>query len=111
MHRFYIPPHAWKPDRLELDPAESHHALDVLRLEQGDRVTVFNGLGGEITPEIAKPVKGAVALRTLQAANHPPLSCRITLAQAIPKGKNMDFIVEKATELGAAGIAPLLSER
>ncbi|HEX8312685.1 MAG TPA: RsmE family RNA methyltransferase, partial [Chthoniobacteraceae bacterium] len=40
-----------------------------------------------------------------------PLACAITLGQAIPKGKNMDLIVEKATELGAAAIAPLLSER
>jgi 16S rRNA (uracil1498-N3)-methyltransferase len=111
MHRFYIPPQAWKPDRLVLDAAESHHALDVLRLEKGDRVTVFNGLGAEITADIAKLTKGAVELRTLQAGNHPALSCQITLGQAIPKGKNMDLIVEKATELGAAAIAPLLSER
>src|SRR3954452_2938347 len=110
MHRFYIPPQAWEPDRLALDAAESHHALDVLRLEPGDRVTVFNGLGAEITAEIAKLGKGGVELRMLQASNHPALACQITLGQAIPKGKNMDLIVEKATELGAAAIAPLLSE-
>ena len=52
MHRFYIPPHAWRVDRLRLDAAEAHHALDVLRLGAGDRLTVFNGRGEEATAEI-----------------------------------------------------------
>ena len=53
MHRFYIPPHAWHPDRLTLEATESHHALDVLRLGVGDRLTVFNGQGAEITGSAA----------------------------------------------------------
>jgi 16S rRNA (uracil1498-N3)-methyltransferase len=47
----------------------------------------------------------------LHEAQTPPLRCHITLAQAIPKGKNMDLIVQKAVEIGAAEIAPLISER
>jgi 16S rRNA (uracil1498-N3)-methyltransferase len=47
----------------------------------------------------------------IHSAKTPPLPCRIVLAQAVPKGKNMDLIIQKATELGAAEIAPLLSER
>jgi 16S rRNA (uracil1498-N3)-methyltransferase len=47
----------------------------------------------------------------LHEAETSPLPCRITLAQAIPKGKNMDLIVQKAVEIGAAEIAPLISER
>lgn len=109
--RFYIPPHAWTPDRLALDPGESHHAIDVLRLEKGDRATVFNGEGSEATVEIVETKDGRVTLRTLQQSKGAPLACAITLAQAVPKGKNMDLIVEKAVELGAAAIAPLLSER
>ena len=111
MHRFYIPPHAWRVDRLRLDAAEAHHALDVLRLGAGDRLTVFNGRGEEATAEIARAGKGSLELRTLSKAKTPPLGCAITLGQAIPKGKNMDLIIEKATELGAAAIQPLLSER
>ncbi len=110
-HRFYIPPHSWKPGRLALDPGESHHALDVLRLKVGDRVTVFNGEGAEAMAEIAKADRGGIALAAVQTHQTPPLGCAITLGQAIPKGKNMELIIEKATELGAAGIAPLLSER
>jgi 16S rRNA (uracil1498-N3)-methyltransferase len=111
MPRFYIPPHAWKPDQLALDAAETHHALDVLRMKAGDRATVFNGQGAEATVEIATVEKGKVALRKLTMGKSAPVVCALTLAQAIPKGKNMDLIVEKATELGAAAIVPLLSER
>lgn len=111
MARFYIPPHLWKPDRLVLDGGEAHHALDVLRLKAGDRVTVFNGQGGEATAEIVSTSKAALQLRSLHTGKTPPLTCEITLGQAIPKGKNMELIIEKATELGAARIVPLLSER
>lgn len=111
MARFYIPPHAWNPDKLALDSAETHHALHVLRMKAGDRATVFNGQGAEATVEIVKVEKDAITLRKLQAGKTPPLKCELTLGQAVPKGKNMEIIVEKATELGAAAIAPLLSER
>jgi 16S rRNA (uracil1498-N3)-methyltransferase len=101
----------WNLDALQLDEAESHHALDVLRLKQGDRAVVFNGRGAEVTAEITGVRKQGLELRRLHDSKSAPLPCQITLAQAIPKGKNMDLIVQKATELGAAGIAPLLSER
>ena len=111
MPRFYIAPHAWNPDRLALDAAEAHHAADVLRMKAGDRATVFNGEGAEAEVEIAQVSRHQVDLRRIGVHKTPPLGCRITLAQAVPKGKNMELIIEKATELGAAGIAPLLSER
>ena len=111
MPRFYIPGRLWNPDRLALDAAETHHALDVLRMKAGDRATVFNGLGAEATVEFAAIERDQITLRKIGLAKTPPLSCRITLGQAVPKGKNMDLIVEKATELGAAEIAPLLSDR
>ena len=111
MHRFYISPGSWNPDALFLSGGEAHHARDVLRMNQGDRVVVFNGRGREITAEIADLTKDEVRLRKLQENQTPPLRCRITLGQAIPKGKNMDLIVQKAVEIGAAEIAPLISER
>ena len=109
--RFYIPPAHWNLDRLALEADEAHHCLEVLRLAAGARAVVFDGQGHEATVEIATARKGRVELRHLQHAQTPPLTCAITLGQAVPKGKNMEWIVEKATELGAAGIVPLLSER
>ena len=111
MHRFYIAPENWNPDSLVLGGSESHHARDVLRLQSGGRVVVFNGRGHEITAEIARVNREEIHLRKMHEARVPPLPCRITLAQAIPKGKNMDLIVQKAVEIGAAEIAPLISER
>lgn len=111
MHRFYIPPNEWDPLDLILRGSEAHHARDVLRLGRGDKAVVFNGRGREITAEIIEPRKDKVFLRKLHEAQTLPLRCRITLAQAIPKGKNMELIVQKAVEIGASQIAPLISER
>ena len=111
MHRFYIAPENWNLDQLSLDADETHHALDVLRMSKGERAVVFNGRGAEATVELVEIAKKSVTLRRLHHAKSPPLPCRITLGQAIPKGKNMDLIVQKATELGVAAVAPLLSER
>jgi 16S rRNA (uracil1498-N3)-methyltransferase len=94
-----------------LDDSEGHHCVDVLRLGAGSRVVVFNGRGSQITAEIAAIEKGKVYLKELIAAKAEPLRCAITLGQAIPKGKNMDLILQKATELGVAKIVPLISDR
>jgi 16S rRNA (uracil1498-N3)-methyltransferase len=109
MPRFHLPPDSWQ--QATLDPAESHHCLDVLRLRQGDRLTVFDGKGREADATIASVQNKKVTLQLGRAETTPPPPCAITLAQAIPKGKNMDLIVQKAVELGATAIAPLLSER
>ena len=96
---------------LLLRDAEAHHARDVLRLKPGDKVVVFNGRGREITAEVVDPARGKISLRKLHENETPPLRCRIALAQAIPKGKNMEIIVQKAVEIGASEIFPLISER
>src|SRR5881275_3324811 len=111
MHRFYIAPDDWNPDALVLRGSEAHHGRDVLRLQPGGRVVVFNGRGHEITAEIAKITRQKILLRKMHEARVQPLPCQITLAQALPKGKNMDLIVQKTVEIGAAEIAPLISER
>ncbi len=111
MHRFYIPPATWNLDALTLDESESHHAIDVLRMNPGDKAVVFNGRGMEATAEIASITRKTITLRKLLHAKSPPIPCQITLAQAVPKGKNMDLIVQKAVELGVSAISPLLSER
>ncbi len=110
-HRFHIPAEHWNPERLVLDGEEAHHCLEVLRLREGDRLVVFNGAGAEAEAEISSVAKGSVALRPKLLGSTPRPPASITLGQAVPKGKNMDLIVQKATELGVARIVPLLSER
>jgi 16S rRNA (uracil1498-N3)-methyltransferase len=111
VHRFYIAPAEWNAGRLVLTGSEAHHARDVLRLETGSKAVVFDGHGREVTAEVTSVDASEIQLRKLHETRTPPLRCRITLAQAIPKGKNMDLIVQKAVEIGAAEIAPLISER
>lgn len=106
MHRFFLP----NLQQLTLTGVEAHHCLTVLRLKTGDTVTVFDGRGHEAQCRIEAIDRNTVQLTALLHATTPALPFRLTLAQAIPK-KNMDWIVQKATELGVAGIQPLLSER
>src|SRR5438128_7631699 len=110
MHRFYISPENWNHDALALTGSEAHHARDVLRMKRGDKLVLFNGRGREITAEIVD-LGDEIRLQKLHEAETPPLRCRIVLGQAIPKGKNMELIVQKAVEIGAAEIAPIISDR
>ena len=111
MHRFYVPSDEWNTDALVLKESEAHHCRNVLRLGSGDKVVLFNGRGSEITAAIVRSDDAAIHLRKLHQAETPPLRCQITLGQAVPKGKNMDLIVQKAVEIGAAEIVPILSDR
>jgi 16S rRNA (uracil1498-N3)-methyltransferase len=111
MHRFYISPEDWNPGALGLAGGEAHHARDVLRMRVGEKLVIFNGRGREITAEIVALGNNEIGLRKLHEAETPPLQCRIVLGQAVPKGKNMDLIVQKAVEIGATEIAPIISDR
>ena len=111
MHRFYVAPENWDPREVTLRGSEAHHARDVLRMQAGDKLVLFNGKGRELTAEIANVADHEIRLRKLHESESAPLRCRIVLGQAIPKGKNMDLIVQKAVEIGAAEIAPIISDR
>ena len=109
--RFYIRPEDWTTNAPVLAGAEAHHARDVLRLRQRDQAVLFDGRGHELTVEISEIGRREMRFRVVQEGAALPRGCRITLAQAIPKGKNMELIVQKAVELGAAEIIPIISER
>src|SRR5213082_4005528 len=111
MHRFYVSPQSWQSPPLALRGSEAHHARDVLRMKAGEKIVLFNGRGREVTVEIAAFEDDEIRLRKLHEAETPPLRCQIILGQAIPKGKNMELIVQKAVEIGAAEITPIISDR
>jgi len=110
VYRFYIPPAEWNPGSLALTGAEAHHCHDVMRCQTGDEVIAFDGAGTQVISTIAASSKSRVELDPgeVQKTEQPP--ARLTLCQAIPKGKNMELVVQKATELGAAEIVPLITE-
>lgn len=111
MHRFYLPPEECQGDMLSLSERDAHHAAHVLRLRDGERVVVLDGAGQELLCEAQKKGHDHFILAVKQRSSVPPLPCQITLLQAIPKGKIIENIIQKATELGAHCIVPLLSDR
>ena len=111
MHRFHLPPAACQGATILLDEAEAHHAARVLRLTRGDRAVVLDGAGHELLCEVTEVARNQIALAVRQRNTIPPLPYRLTLIQAITKGKSMDLIVQKATELGVSRIVPVISER
>src|SRR3954471_13598778 len=111
MRRFFAEPERCKSSQIELDEAESRHLSQVLRAQAGERVTVLDGCGGVYEAEVATISKRNVRLKVVHRERRDPLPYDITLFQAIPKGKVMEWIVQKATELGARRIVPILTER
>lgn len=111
MHRFYLRPEECKTGPLTLAGREAHHALHVLRVRRGDRVIVLDGAGKQFVCDVESFDRDKVHLGVVEEKTVPALPCQITLLQALPKAKLIESIIQKATELGAARIVPLLTER
>lgn len=108
MPRFYLPPADWTETPF-LQGDEAKHLAQVLRIQPGKTVTVFDGLGSYAEARVLNVSKQRVDLMLELAESDPDPLPQITLAQAIPKGKNMDWIVQKAVELGVSKIQPLVT--
>ena len=111
MHRFHIAPEHCSGPTLTLRGGEAYHAVQVLRVQRGERVIVLDGVGDEFSCEVRNLMQHALELEIIAKSTVPPLPCQITLLQSITKGKTMDSIIQKATELGVFRIVPILSER
>lgn len=111
MHRCYLPAADFSSSTLTLEGEEAHHALRVMRLRAGDECEVFDGAGNAVRARILAAGGGSLTLGELRPLPPLPPVAGITLALAIPKGGNMDLIVQKAVELGVQRIIPLVSER
>jgi len=109
--RAHCAPPTAEPAELTLSPDESHHLVVVNRAPLGATVVAFDGHGCEWICELAAADKRAARLNVRSTQEAKPRPFSITLGQALPKGGTMDDIVRKATEIGAARIVPLTSER
>jgi len=113
--RFYVLPDEIFPKKniIEIkDKKEVHHIRDVMRLKEGTDVEVFDGKGKEYSGDIKKIDRNSIIIKIKKVTSlkkEPPFN--ITLYQALPKKSKMDFIVEKAVELGVAIITPIVTER
>lgn len=111
MPRFYCAQSLAIGQLVNLPDTVAHH-VQVLRLEPGDLITLFNGEGGEYTATLSSVSKKNVSAEPKTFSPYEAeLPYAITLAQALPEASKMDWIVEKAVELGVAGIQPLAAQR
>lgn len=111
MPRFYCPQPLIPGSFVDLPEAVAHH-LHVVRQQCGDELVLFNGEGGQARARLAEIGKRRASAEVLALeAVDVELPFRMTLAQGLPEGSKMDWIVEKAVELGAAGIVPLAAQR
>jgi 16S rRNA (uracil1498-N3)-methyltransferase len=112
MPRFYCPPPIPGPGSFNLPPDAAHHAARVLRLRAGDTVEIFDGNGHEyhcIISDISGKQTIIDIINQKEVERESPLS--VLLAQAMTSSEKMDWVIQKATELGAAEIQPLATER
>jgi 16S rRNA (uracil1498-N3)-methyltransferase len=111
MPRFYCPVPLASGQSLDLPAGAARH-VQVLRLQPGVRITLFNGEGGEFDATIEEMGRRDVRVQVgAHDAVEREARHRVTLALGIPANERMDWLVEKATELGAGAIRPLLTER
>lgn len=109
--RFFVPAESIEGDAVRFSPAQAHQILRVLRLAPGDAVTVFDGTGRELAAElVAAPPREARARVREERRAPAAAGVRLTLAQVVPRGPQMDLIVAKATELGVSRIVCLEAE-
>lgn len=112
MSRFYVKPEDVKADEILVSKEEAHHICDVMRLSTGDEVVAFDGTGKEYVGKILNASASSLRIK-IEKVNKVKSENKIYIAlvQAIPKKAKMDFIIEKATELGVDEIIPVATER
>lgn len=111
MPRFYCQDALSVGATITLPDSVAHH-VQVLRLKSGDNISLFNGAGGEYIATLALIEKKRVTVEVKTFSPHEvELPYAVTLAQALPEASKMDWIIEKAVELGVAGIQPLAAQR
>lgn len=109
MARFFVPAELWESG--ELPVAEARHAVQVLRLSVGERLEIFDGAGRAAQAELTDTGKNRAVLRVLREWREERPRPEIHLIVGLVKNERFDWLVQKATELGAASIRPVAAER
>ena len=110
MPRFFVPD--LSGEMLTLSGEDGRHAARSLRCRVGEELVLCDGRGEECRCAVAAVEEDTLSLRVLERRpSAGELPCRVTLYQALPKGDKLELIVQKAVELGAAEIVPVLTRR
>ena len=109
--RFFVEGNYATGETLDLSGGDAHKIVDVLRKRSGDSIEIVDSSAQRFTATLQ--IEGRNVRARLHGRNAPleAQGLEITVAQGLPKGQKMDFVVEKVTELGVAAIIPLYSER
>lgn len=115
-HRFFCPTLPQAPESgvsdapCPLDRTESHHARNVLRLSVGESIELFDGRGTLASAVIDRYDANRALCRITDIRYHPPITPRITVASAVPKGPRADAMLDQLSQLGADRFIPLHAE-
>lgn len=112
MSRFFVLPQQIDGDTIRIEGGDAQHIGKVLRLSEGEQITICDGAGNDYRTEICGITKNEVLTRIIsrsKADTEPQLQA--VLYQGIPKAAKMDFVIQKAVELGVARIVPVMTQR
>ncbi len=109
--RFFCPVPLASNTTVELPPELAHHAIRVLRLKPDADIVLFNGEGGQYPARLLIDGKSGMAMLGTHDPIEAELAGDITLVQGIPSGDKMDWVIEKAVELGASRLVPVAAQR
>jgi 16S rRNA (uracil1498-N3)-methyltransferase len=111
--RFVIPAELLASDEVELPPEVAHQARDVLRLAQGDTLTLLDGAGQQWSATLVEVGRRRVLARLVAPIPGAPTEPRVRVAlyQGVLKAARFEWVLQKGTELGVAAFVPLISER
>jgi len=108
----FVPRDAWGESEAIVSGAEHHHLSRVLRFQPGDEITIVDGEGGRglfRVDDVGKRTTRCVLLE--RRAPDAPWGVAVELAPCVTRAQRMDWLIEKATEIGVAAISPVISER
>lgn len=112
MHRFFVSPQQIRDQWIYIEDEQARHIRLVLRLKAGALIGVFDGLGQEYLARLEKKEGKTLVARVLSVVERgSEAALRLHLVQSLPRGDKMDFVVQKAVEMGLASIFPVLGER
>ena len=112
MHRFFLPEDCVADDTVSIPSGLTHRLLRVLRLGPGDRILVLDNSGWEYEVDLRSAGTGkldGVVSGKARAAGEP--GTKITVYQSLLKGRNLERVLQKCTEVGVTGFVPIVCER
>lgn len=110
-HRLYVKATLNSGGTLPLEPAQMNYLLNVLRMEEGARLLVFNGIDGEWLAEVRKPTRKTAVLDLIEQTRPQEPAGPIRYAFAPLKAARLDYMVQKAVEMGAGSLIAVITQR